>query len=328
MLKVCIIGGSGHYSYATERGYLCNAEIIAIAEGPDKSRCDHVYTEICKKYTNVKYYTDYTIMLDEENPDIAVVNPYMIYNAKISIDCLKRGIHVFSEKPAATTLGDLADLAEAYKKYGKIYSNMMDLRFAPGFYEAKLFIDAGGVGEVRLLNARKSYKLGTRGDMYKNSELFGGLIPWVGIHAVDWFYYFTGSKFLSVYASESQQGNKGYGDLGMTAVCHFNMENEVIATVTIDYMRPEGAITHGDDRVRIVGTSGVVEVQGGEAYAIDATGEKELVFTKPRIHIFDEFIKAVSGEANNLPTAKDAFYVTEVCIKARMAAETGKVIKI
>jgi predicted dehydrogenase len=234
---------------------------------------------------------------------------------------------VFSEKPAATTLDNLTELKKAYAESGKIYSSMMALRFAPGFIAAKEFADAGGIGEIRLVHAQKSYKLGTRGDMYKNKKLYGGTIPWVGSHAVDWIYYFTKKKFANVFAAQSRIANCGHGDLEMTAACNFVLEDEIIATANIDYLRPDGARTHGDDRIRIVGTLGIVEVRDGEAFAIANSGERKLPNTK-ETHIFDEFIKAVKGEKNELPKAEDAFYVTEVCLKARLSAETGGIIEI
>jgi len=283
--------------------------IAATADGPEKSE------------------TDYINMLEKEKPDIAVVNPYLCYNAKVSLDCLRHGINVFSEKPAATTLNDLTELKKAYTKSGKIYSSMMALRFAPGFIAAKEFADAGRIGEIRLVHAQKSYKLGFRGDMYRDNKLYGGTIPWVGSHAVDWIYYFTAKRFLNVLAAQSSIANRGHGGLEMTAACSFVMEDEIIATASIDYLRPSEAKTHGDDRIRIAGTSGIVEVRSGEAFAVDGAGERKLPNTK-EMHIFDEFIKAVKGEKNELPKAEDAFYVTEICLKARLSAETGEMIKI
>ena len=316
MLKVCIIGSSGHYGYAVERMAEKSGDfyITAVSDCP-AINCD------------AKQYENYLYMLDKEKPDIAVVNPYLCYNAQISIECLRRGINVFAEKPAATTLDDLTELKKVYTESGKIYSSMTALRFAHGFIAAKEFVDSGGIGEVRLIHSQKSYKLGQRGDMYKNNKLYGGTIPWVGFHAVDWIYYFAKKKFLNVFAAQSRIGNRDHGDLEMTAACSFVLEDEIIATVNIDYLRPNEAGTHGDDRIRIVGTHGIVEVRNSEAFVIDGSSERKLPNTK-EVHIFDEFIKAVRGEKNELPKAEDAFYVTEVCLKARLSAEKGEMIKI
>ena len=56
----------------------------------------------------------------------------------------------------------------------------------------------GTVGQIRLMNAQKSYKLGRRNEFYKIRSTYGGTIPWVGSHAIDWLYWFSGEKFESV----------------------------------------------------------------------------------------------------------------------------------
>ncbi len=38
-------------------------------------------------------------------------------------------------------------------------------------------MEDGSIGEIRLLNTQKSYKLGRRGENYKSREVYGGTIP-------------------------------------------------------------------------------------------------------------------------------------------------------
>ena len=68
-------------------------------------------------------------------------------------------------------------------------------------------------------------------------------IPWVGSHGVDWIRWFSDQEFLSVYASHSKKHNKNHGDLEVSALCHFNLSNEVFASLSIDYLRPNNAPT-------------------------------------------------------------------------------------
>ena len=39
------------------------------------------------------------------------------------------------------------------------------------------------------------------------------------------------------------------------------LDNGGLATLRVDYFRPETAPTHGDDRLRLAGTKGIVEYQ-------------------------------------------------------------------
>ena len=76
---------------------------------------DTEYTreELLKKYSGKEVYTDYSRMLAEVKPDLAVVSPVFGLTASVILECAKRKIDVFSEKPVATTLEDLEKVEKA-----------------------------------------------------------------------------------------------------------------------------------------------------------------------------------------------------------------------
>ena len=70
----------------------------------------------CKNY-NMKKYDDWKVMLDEEKPDLCVVNSENFYHVEITEECAKRGIGVSIEKPMATTMSDAMKMARIVKTY-------------------------------------------------------------------------------------------------------------------------------------------------------------------------------------------------------------------
>lgn len=72
-------------------------------------------------------------MLDNERPDIAVVNPYFCDNSKAAIHVLRRGIHALVEKPLATELDDLEKLKEVYSKSGVYLAAMFGICYTAHF---------------------------------------------------------------------------------------------------------------------------------------------------------------------------------------------------
>ena len=182
------------------------------------------------------------------------------------------------------------------------------------------------IGEIRMLNGRKSYKLGTRPDFYKSKETFGGIIPWVGIHAIHWIYASSGLKFKSVIATADNIVNNGNGDLETASACIFTMENGAIATVTADYFRPSTADTHDDDRIRVVGTKGIVEYQCGKVTIIDENGTRELELL-PAKDVFALFLDRISGKDVGV-SMEESLYITKVALKARQAADSGQCVII
>ncbi|MBM7582242.1 putative dehydrogenase [Caldicoprobacter guelmensis] len=328
-MKVVIIGSSGHYNYAIEgikedRGVI----IVGVAPGSEGEDISPAYRAACKIGHVPKIYDDYRTMLDEVKPDIAVVNCFFGHHARVTMQVLERGIHAFVEKPLATTFEDLEQLKEVHSRSGVHLAAMFGIRYSAHFITAWNLVKEGVVGEIRLMNAQKSYKLGQRSEFYKSRSTYGGTIPWVGSHAIDWLYWFGGQKFESVFASHSARYNREHGELEVSALCHFTFSNEVFGSVSIDYLRPKQAPTHDDDRLRVVGTRGVLEVRDGKVYLIndEIDGIREVPLM-PKQNIFIDFLRQIKGEGQCLVTAHDSFYVTEACLKARQSADEGKVIR-
>ena len=96
---------------------------------------------------------------------------------------------------------------------------------------------------------------------------------------------------------------------------------------SIDYLRPQKAPTHDDDRLRVVGTKGILEVRNGKVFLMndEIDGIREIPLQSKR-SMFLEFIEQVRGQGECLISAQDSFYVTEACLKARQSADEEKVI--
>jgi len=335
MKKVCFIGLCGHAGTAVAA--IADApqdfEIVGISagsEGVDISRLEKMIESY--NLPAAPRYEDYQEMLRTLKPDIAVVDGYFCDHAKMAAYALDLGIHVYCEKPVATTLEDLEMLKAAYaraKERGVHFSYMLTTRYDPWFYTAHKAVEAGAIGEVRMLNGQKSYKVGNRGPLYHKRETYGGTIPWVGIHAIDWVLWFAGKKVKRVTAAQSSIANGNAGTMEATAICLFEMEDEIVAHVNIDYLRPKEAPTHGDDRLRVAGTKGVIEARliDRKVYLINEDGYQELELqTPPRI--FADFVASLDGKGEMPITAEESFYGTEVCLKAQLAADTGKTVEM
>lgn len=327
-LKICIIGSSGHVHYALD-GIRDdnNVDIVGVAPGSRGEDIEGLITRINNLGYSPDKFNDFREMLGKLKPDIAVVNCYFGDQAWVTMEALKQKVHVFVEKPIATTFKELKLLRESYEQAGVSLAAMFGLRYTPWFLTAREKVKQGAIGEIRLMNAQKSYKLGSRESFYKKRATYGGTIPWVGSHPIDWFYWFTEEKFNSVFASHSTKCNNEHGELETTALCQFVFSNEVLGTINIDYLRPQNAPTHGDDRLRIAGTEGVIEVIDNKVFLINEKidGERELPLVSDQ-NIFVDFINEVRGEGTCMVSAEDSFLVTEACLKARQSADERRIV--
>ena len=110
----------------------------------------------------------------------------------------------------------------------------------------------------------------------------------------------------------------------------FKLDNNGVATLRMDYQRPETAPTHGDDRLRIVGAKGIVEYQA-------ATGLTLVTKTEPPRKITDhpknkplsvDFIESLYGGPPHQISKAEIFRLSEIILKARDAAEDRKIVRL
>ena len=323
MLNVGIIGCAGHYGLALDSAdefETCN--IAAVAAPNDGT--DDTSLKIVAGKRNIPFYSDWREMLEKERPDIVEVDNRYDRHAAVAAECLKKGCGVYCEKPLATTLEDLETLKSAWQASGQPLGGMFNLRWSGWFLGVKRAIEAGEIGEIRLIHGQKSYKFGTRPEFFRHRDQYGGMIPWVGIHALDWCLA-LGGKCLSVSALQSARGNHGCGETEMSAVIQMELENQVFATVSADYFRPEGGARHDDDRIRVTGTWGMIEVIDGTAWLENDRSRRAITLPEAG-DAFGEFVKAINaGTADGF--AIDALESTRIALLAREAGDLKRTIR-
>lgn len=324
MLKMAIIGQEGHYNYALE-GLAERNDIKLCAIAPGQPGGDITALKQRTAPFSPRIYANHGELLAAERPDIAVINPVFCYTAGITMACLRAGAHCFSEKPVATELHDLDALRECYAHSGRALCGMFGIKGEPWFQALKAAVNAGEIGEVRQIHGQKSYRMGTRPEFYSKRALFGGLIPWVAIHAVDWAME-IGGHCQSVAASHSTRANRGNGEMEATSALLMELDNGVIATATADFLRPTASARHDDDRLRVTGTQGMIEAIDGKVYLENDKPRRELELPA-RESYFSRFVDAIlDGSAE--PLAQEAFEVTRVCLLARQSADESTRISI
>lgn len=308
-MRIGIIGGVGHWAYALNE--LPNHTLVGIAPGFEGEGMGHVAQQLKAKGIEATLLADWRELL--ECVDLAIVNTRFDLNAEITAEFLRRDIYVFSEKPLAITLEQLDMLEQVQKESKAFVSAMFGIRGEPWFVTVRQAIRS--LGEVRLLNGQKSYRMGNRPDYYRHRETFGGIIPWVAIHAIDWVHALVGADFKVIRGLSNADFNRGHGEMDVTSLCQFEMEGGILASVTADFMRPMTSPTHDDDRVRVVCTEGVVEYMKGKVTVIDKDGEHELPLLDAE-DVFEQMLRRIGGEDVGV-SPEDSFYVTRAALAAR-----------
>lgn len=276
-------------------------------------------------------YDDYRKLFDETKPDIVGVFMPLYRNAEVSIAAAQRGAHVFSEKPLATTLEDLVALRKEVDSANIHIIAAMALRGEPSFQTARNIVCEGRIGEPILASGQKSYPFAGRDEFYSKRETYGGSIPWQAIHAIDFISYCSQKDYTRVAAMQSNACHPSRPDMEDNGGILFEFAGGGHALISFDFLRPQGQEGRkwGDDRLRIVGSEAIVEVIGeGKAVRLLTPETVEDIPLAPKRDIFAEFLASISGQGEGLITPEQSFRLTEIALKARQAADTGKVIDL
>lgn len=282
-------------------------------------------------HDKLKVYETYQEMLDKEKLDVAVVCLPYARNAFASAAAAERGVHVLCEKPVAVNEADLNMLEAAVKKSGVRLSALFSMRFAPTIYTLRQSVMSGAVGKVALASAQKSYKWGEeRPWFYKKAEIYGSTILWVAIHAIDYMRWSTGLEVARVGAMHGNAAHQDYPGCQDHAVVDLQFAGGATASVTADYLRPATAPTHGDDRLRVIGSSGVVETKDLDTRVelITAQSAPSNLPLAETPSLFADFVSELRGQGTHLIGPDEAVRVTRICIAATRSAVEGRMIEV
>lgn len=327
-MKIAVIGASGHGVFALQGMKVRDGcSLVGVAPGSDGEAMAPMDGFLRQEGFECPRFEDARRMLDECQPDVVVVHPHFCDHVSWAIEAMQRGLHVFVEKPVALDLEGVARLREAHASSGVQLAGMLNMRYEDGFRAAHDALADGLVGDVRVVHAQKSYRLGQRPEFFKARASFGGLLPWIGSHGFDMIAFASRKRFVRVFASHSTAHNGGHGELEVSAACVVELEGGATATVNLDYFRPASAPSHGDDRMRVVGSEGVLEVRDGRCFLLDGLGPRELPPPAQRL-LFADFIDQIRGEGACLVGAEESFSNTEISILARDSADRGRVLEM
>jgi predicted dehydrogenase len=266
-------------------------------------------------------------MLDRGNADDTIVSVGSVYGVagdRIA-EAMERGFAVISDKPIASTPQQLERIEMLAKKpNAKPLITEFDFRGRPQFQAARDAVTRGEVGTVVLASAQKSYRFGgARPEWYKDRALYTGTLMWVLSHGIDVIRFATGLEYTRVVGHGGNLAKPEYGSMEDHVAVLFELSNRGTALAHADFLRPAKASTHGDDRLRVIGSNGVVEVRDGRCKLITAEQEETDItdrFAKSK-PVHQALYDAVLGRDRSLYSTAESLASARVLLAARKAAD-------
>ena len=329
MHRVAIYGLEGHEELVMDAvANRKDAALVAIASRNAEALSAHKANPAVTAETHV--YEDWPEMLDAEKIDVIAVCSENDKHVDAIVAAAERGIHVMTEKPVAVSWEGLNRIREAAGRSGIAFSTLFEMRMSPPFAAMREAVRAGDIGKPISIFAQKSYKLGVRPEWMKHRKSFGGIIPYVGCHMLDLAMWITGLDVKRVAAFHGNAGKPDVREMEDHAAVALEMTGGAAMSMSLDYLRPTSAPTHGDTRLRIAGSEGVIEVKDLETRTeiiVAGEGPRDLPLPEPQ-NIFADFLDAIDGKGEHVIKPEEVFRVTEILLKALEAADTGKMVDV
>lgn len=225
MLRAVVIGvGSMGRNHVRVLREIDNGiELVAISDIDSK-----LAAKIGIRY-GISYYTDYIQMVEETQPDFAVLATPTRLHFQIGRDLIERGIHTLIEKPITATLEDgerLCELAQARRvMLGVGYIE----RFNPAVNELCKKLNSGMAGHIYKIQAQRLSPFPSRIQDV-------GVVIDLATHDIDLLrYLMKATEIESLYAVTRQTINSDREDM-FVGVAHFR--GGAVGLLDVNWMTP------------------------------------------------------------------------------------------
>jgi len=276
-------------------------------------------------------------ILDDKR--IALVASAAIANerAPLGIRVMKAGKDYLSDKPAMTTLAQLAEVRKVQAQTKRIYSVMYSERHENrATVKAGDLVQAGAIGKVIQtvgLGPHREIQGGPgRPDWFYVKEQYGGILTDIASHQFDQFLFFTGSTEAKIVASQvgnlhhpNKPGLEDFGDCMIRG-------NGGTGYVRVDWFTPNGLSTWGDGRLTILGTQGYIELRkyvdiagrpgGNHLFLVDGKETRYIDCKDVELPFGPRLVSDIVNRTETAMPQAHTFLTMELVLKAQKQAQS------
>lgn len=270
-VRIGLIGtGSRGQYHLNNLKNIPQADIVAL--------CDN-YEPNLKAASNIfpkaKLFDDYRKLLEQNDIQAVIIATPLFEHARMTIDALHAGKHVFCEKAMAMTLQDCLDMYNTYKESGKVLFIGQQRLYDKKYIRAMEMIHAGLIGDISSIRAY----------WFRNND-WRRPVPSPELERkINWRLYrdYSCGLMTELGSHQIQIGNWALNMLpekvmGMGDIVHWKDGREVYDSINVIYHYPNGVKMtyesvisnkfHGLEE-EILGNKGTMELEKGKYYFED-----------------------------------------------------------
>jgi predicted dehydrogenase len=228
-------------------------------------------------------------ILEEDRVQLVVSAAIPSERGPLGVEVMRHGKDYMSDKPAFTTLDQLADARRAQAETRRIFSVCFSERFEnAATVRAGELVRAGAIGEVVQTVGLGPHRLNapSRPAWFFRRAQSGGILADIASHQMDQFLFMTGSTQAEVVAAQVANRKspqwpefEDFGDVLLRG-------SGGSGYARVDWHTPDGLATWGDGRLIILGTEGYIEVRkyldiagrpgGGHLFLVDGKATRHV----------------------------------------------------
>jgi predicted dehydrogenase len=223
---------------------LSDVQVVALAD-PDSARREAVrwYAPAAETYdAGVE-------LLGQSGLDCVVIAAPSQLHAQLATEAMRRGLHVYLEKPIGTTIEEGEMLLEIWEQRRLVGMVGFNYRFHPVYESARELLKQGVVGKPLAVSSVFVSSAAVQGQWRATRSRGGGVLLDLASHHVD----ITHFLFDDLVAEVRAQTFSGHSDEA-TATLQMRMESGMLVSSTFSYG------TVDEDRYEIYGDRGLLRI--------------------------------------------------------------------
>lgn len=290
--------------------------------------------EVAKRHPGRRLTTRAADIL--RDPDIQVVSiaSYDNFHKEQVCEAVRRGKHVFVEKPLCLDRREAAAIRKALDARPRVrMSSNLILRMSPRFIDLKARVRRGDLGAIYYSEGDYNY-----GRIHKITEGWRGRIPYYsvmcggGVHMIDTLLWTLGTEVEEVSAYGTRIATRGTRFKHPDCVSALlKLKKHGIAKVVSNY----SCVYPHHHLVSLYGTRGTFTngLEGGRVITSrDPKARPETLKTaypgSAKGDLIPSFVRSILGEGRAGVDAEDIFRVMSVCFAADESVAKGRPVKV
>ena len=189
---------------------------------------DPVQRDRVARTYKARAYDDYREMIEKEGLDVVTIALPTHLHRQAAADTIAAGIHTFVEKPLADSVAAAQEMIALSQEHGVLLGVGHIERFNPAVIALKERLDAGQLGQIYQVHARR---IGPFPPRIKDV----GVVFDLATHELNILEYLTGSGIRSIAAEVKQTLHDSHEDM-VSSLLRF--DNGVVGVMDINWLTP------------------------------------------------------------------------------------------